>query len=441
MMAMLDFEELLQRARWGGTVLAEGRQPLTEAEVEAVAEELRKPEPQADPEILILTLGRAGALRYRELVEGFLAYPEDPMVARAALEVLCDDWSMSAGYLDVVATFIEGVAWDDEGDVRLLALSRAGEHLRERPPGERLREQGERGLLELLLRVFRDPEDDPIDRGSAYFALARALGRDHDELPSAARRLNLETEIDPQVLEEAERWLGGEAKQAHEPSAARGQSPTPAPGEDRGAPPRPLAELLAGGGGPLTQAESAVVAEGLRKPEPQADREALILALGRADDPRRYEHLVMSFVGSEDPRLVRAMLKVLCEEWGMAEESPGLFVGFIHAQPWDEQGQVRLLALRLAGEYLREGSDRDLLELLLGVFRDPEEERSAREAAYRALARAVGRDHDELPSAAREIDLEAEVDPRVLEEAERACAGPGPPTAGSLSRRGSSRER
>jgi len=125
----------------------------------------------------------------------------------------------------------------------------------------------------------------------------------------------------------------------------------------------------------------------------------------------------------------------------MAEESPGLFVGFIHAQPWDEQGQVRLLALRLAGEYLREGSDRDLLELLLGVFRDPEEERSAREAAYRALARAVGRDHDELPSAAREIDLEAEVDPRVLEEAERACAGPGPPTAGSLSRRGSSRER
>lgn len=40
------------------------------------------------------------------------------MLARAALEVLCDDWDMASQYLTYVAAFIEGVEWDEEGDVR-----------------------------------------------------------------------------------------------------------------------------------------------------------------------------------------------------------------------------------------------------------------------------------------------------------------------------------
>lgn len=194
----LDFEQLFERAQWAGTVLGPGMAPVSRAEIDAVAAELEKPELEADPHLLLLTLGRALATRHRELVESFLVSPEDPMLARAALEVLCDDWDMASQYLTYVAAFIEGVEWDEEGEVRGMAFSRAGEYLRDQDNPE---------LLRLLLRAFDDPDEDPHFRGDAYFALARAVGRDWDDLPSAARELDFERDVDPLVLEAARERL------------------------------------------------------------------------------------------------------------------------------------------------------------------------------------------------------------------------------------------
>lgn len=223
----LDFEQLYERAKWAGTELGPGLKPLSRAEIDAVAMELQELEPEAEPYVLLLTLGRAFATDHRELVESFLVSPEDPMLARAALSVLCDAWDMASEYVTVVAAFIEGVGWDEEGQVRGMALSKAGEYLRDHDDAE---------LLGLLLSAFDDPDEDPVSKQGVYFALARAVGRDWNEIPSAADELDFESDVDPLVLDEARerlQRLGG-----GEPGPSQGGWPSPAPPWVPSEPPR-----------------------------------------------------------------------------------------------------------------------------------------------------------------------------------------------------------
>jgi hypothetical protein len=39
---------------------------------------------------LLFVIGKANALGHRRLVESFLETPDDPMLARLALQILCD---------------------------------------------------------------------------------------------------------------------------------------------------------------------------------------------------------------------------------------------------------------------------------------------------------------------------------------------------------------
>ena len=77
---MADFEAIHERAKF---------EPISEAEIAQIVRVLEHPEQGADPYMLIQTLGRAGAAEHVELVERYLLSADDPMVARAALETLC----------------------------------------------------------------------------------------------------------------------------------------------------------------------------------------------------------------------------------------------------------------------------------------------------------------------------------------------------------------
>ena len=89
-----------------------------------------------------------------------------------------------------------GTDWDVDGAVRQVAISTAGEYLRS---------QKHASLLGQLLRIFSDERQDRVFREAAYFA--RAVGREWNELPSAARHLDLVTGIDPVVVTQAEQRL------------------------------------------------------------------------------------------------------------------------------------------------------------------------------------------------------------------------------------------
>ena len=145
-----------------------------------------------------LALGHAFAFQYRELVERFLDCEDDPMLARLALQILCGYWGNTAQYLEEVLRFMRGVPWDQEEDVRQIAVSEAGEYLRSNTEPRFLRE---------LISIFESEDEERSMHEGAYFALARAVGRDWKDLPSAASHFDLVTQIDPAVIQVAKERL------------------------------------------------------------------------------------------------------------------------------------------------------------------------------------------------------------------------------------------
>jgi hypothetical protein len=149
----------------------------------------------------LLVIGRSGASQYRGLVEKYLDARDNPMLARLALMILCEYWDLSLEYKSRIHEFVRKVEWDDEDDVRVLAISIAG---------SLLVRHDDRGLLQLLIHIFRDPLERPFIRQTAYCALGEAAGKNRLELPIVARHFDLERDVDPDVIayiEEAERQL------------------------------------------------------------------------------------------------------------------------------------------------------------------------------------------------------------------------------------------
>ena len=180
-------EELLDRAKWG---------TVSDAELTRVAERLASTDPGGDPYTLLHILGKAGAMKYRALVESFLQRRDDPMLARLALQILGGFWGETDRYVSTLVEFAQGVAWDTENDVRQIALSLLGGHIRK---------HGDIAAISVLLRVLDDQAVDTIVRDEAYFALARAMGKEWNELPPASRLLDWDSDIDESIILEARR--------------------------------------------------------------------------------------------------------------------------------------------------------------------------------------------------------------------------------------------
>lgn len=148
-----------------------------------------------DPYDALLIIGRAGAKQHRRLVEHYLLASDDPMLARLAIQVLCRYWGLATEYQDALEQFVRKVDWDEDDDVRLMAIDCAGSLLAERK---------DRGLLALLLQTFRDDGERQIVREAAYCALALAAGKHPNELPAASRHFDLDRDIDRSVISRIE---------------------------------------------------------------------------------------------------------------------------------------------------------------------------------------------------------------------------------------------
>lgn len=144
-----------------------------------------------------------------------------------------------------------------------------------------------------------------------------------------------------------------------------------------------------------------------------------LLVLGRSGAVE-YRPLVEGFLSSPgDPMLARLALQILCRYWGLASEYAKELEAFIGKVDWDESDDVRLMAIDSSGELLRTNEHMDLLRVVYEIYDRPEERQIVREAAYCALATAVGKKPSELPPASRHFDLARESDPSVLAEVRR----------------------
>lgn len=164
---------------------------LSSRELEQVVKSLQAK--NRDPYGALLIIGRAGAKQHRSLVERYLQASYDPMLARLAVLILCRYWGLTADYLTVLEQFIRKVEWDEEDDVRLMAISCIGTFLARKK---------ERSLLALLLQIFRDSNEPTDIREEAYGALALATGKS-----PATRRVNLNRDIDPSVIATVEAFV------------------------------------------------------------------------------------------------------------------------------------------------------------------------------------------------------------------------------------------
>ena len=163
---------------------------LREDELAEVARRLTSNE--GDKYDWLLILGRSGATQYRPLVEKFLESPVDPMLARLAVQVLCRYWGLGESYEDTLVRFAHRVSWDEDDDVRLMAIDCLGEVLLRKPNDK---------LLGYLFELFESNQERQIVREAAYCAMARAVGTPVSNLPSAARHFDLAKDTDQAVID------------------------------------------------------------------------------------------------------------------------------------------------------------------------------------------------------------------------------------------------
>lgn len=168
---------------------------ITQTEIDKVYHALLNHE--ADEYDLLLILGRAEATKHKEIVEKYLISPDDPMLARLALQILCRYWGLSREYRSVIEQFIHKVEWDTEEDVRLMAISCSGDILKNK---------SNLSLLSYLYNIFNDDTEDKVIREAAYETLALVSGKSVQDLPSPMR-FDFSNDVDPNVLETIEARL------------------------------------------------------------------------------------------------------------------------------------------------------------------------------------------------------------------------------------------
>ena len=96
----------------------------------------------------------------------------------------------------------------------------------------------------------------------------------------------------------------------------------------------------------------------------------------------------MPFVSSQT-------LSTLCLDWKLTSYYLDKVILFLRKVDWDLSDEVLLTAILIAGEFLREKFNHELLELLVNIYKNPPEEegyvdRIVQAAAYESLARTRG---------------------------------------------------
>ena len=155
--------------------------------------------------------------------------------------------------------------------------------------------------------------------------------------------------------------------------------------------------------GKLTKDEVDYVVHRIKSSTPEEEDDdiyTLLRILGKSGN-KQYRKLVEEFLYYPTfPMVSSIALRTLCTYWGYAQDYLNELKVFIKGVEWDD-GQVRLIAISTTGEFLRNHPEKELLQLLIDslIVENKEENESIelyRDAAYEALARAVGEEWSDL---------------------------------------------
>ena len=157
----MNIDELVIRAKDGD---------ITSAELKEVAAIIKRDEGGDLTYRLLYVLLRSRSVEHEDIIAGFVQYERDPQVASLVLHTLVSQWRLGARYRNALLGAMSGFSWDEDNDVKIGAVTAAGEYLRESHDPE---------VLASIIKIARtnDPMD-PIGQ-AAVEGLSRALGDDH----------------------------------------------------------------------------------------------------------------------------------------------------------------------------------------------------------------------------------------------------------------------
>lgn len=161
--------------------------------------------------------------------------------------------------------------------------------------------------------------------------------------------------------------------------------------------------------GKLTPEEIAYVEQKLQDKEADKDEDLhiWIFIVGRLGLIRHRPLLEKFLYYQTEPWVCIQALRALCTYWEYTNDYLKELKMFIRGVEWDPHDDIRLWALSIAGKFLKENFDYELLQLLLDVFEKlgeldslHEHREYAREfiksCAFEALAIAMGKNYDEI---------------------------------------------
>ncbi|MDR3504422.1 MAG: hypothetical protein P4L79_17790 [Legionella sp.] len=123
------------------------------------------------------------------------------------------------------------------------------------------------------------------------------------------------------------------------------------------------------------------------------DTELFILGISQA---KKYRKLLEKFLYyPEDPIISCTVLKSLCRYWDLTTDYLDDLKTFIKGVEWDDIGDVRLMAITMAEEYLKTNFDRELLKLLIRTF-ESIENIEIQYRVYQAILVAIGKEAENL---------------------------------------------
>jgi len=142
----------------------------------------------------------------RALIEPLLDSIDDPWLVREALTVLCYYLGDEGRYRDRLRALVRPADWDEDGDVRSVAISCLGQLIAKERTGVGLDD---------LLQIAEDPTDQQSDW--ALRAMAEALGHKPHALPTVRKGMRSDPALVQSVLEKAKAWRSQTQGPAREP--------------------------------------------------------------------------------------------------------------------------------------------------------------------------------------------------------------------------------
>ncbi len=202
-----DYEAILARAKTGD---------LKQQELDEVVAQFRSNlRSHPDRYRLVMTIGHAtlrdpsgrthgvrlGLEKARALIEPLLDNTDDAWLVREALTVLCSYLGDMGRHRERVRAWTRPVDWDEDGDVRVVAISCLGQLIAQEGTGDGLDD---------LLAIAENPGD--LLQDWAVRGLALALGEKMVDLPTVRKGMRSDPLLVERITRSAREWRDSQAR-------------------------------------------------------------------------------------------------------------------------------------------------------------------------------------------------------------------------------------